>query len=415
MLVDQYKGGAGGTMAAERGDRPRTIDVVLDGARIPVDEAVFIMLLENSVAANYRDYEKALESSSIAFDSLVRLARTGDIPYVLFFAPLRVVEAQVRSKTEKLLAGVTKETFSVNSRDRVHLRDIELIVKDLLRKQELLKRNDSTLAKNRIVGLLSRPGRTPEEDASILMEELGLCHDAIRAARTKADALEVLTGRLEANQILVSRGVPNAMPQNLTKVKGNFSGMAIRDAKVPYIFLAGGNRGDNQEPAGRMVFTLALMAVLVAQKKFMPVTYDGSSAGSDLGPEYDIVGAMLMPDKALRGMPLGTLDEVKAAADVLKVTPSAIAVRGMRLGMISPAAADTHLRELHREYSQRPKSQARSLATVKAVRRYNGREFSRRMLEVLDAGRITRGEFCRVVCLRRIRPHQIDAFREAVQ
>ncbi|WP_437771346.1 hypothetical protein [Arthrobacter sp. KNU40] len=387
---------------------------MLNGTRIPIDEAVFTVLLENSVAANYSDYKNALESSSITFDSLVALARTGDIPYVLFFAPLPVAEAQVRSKTDKLLAGVTKETFAVNSRDRVHLRDIELIVKDLMRKQELLKRNDSTLTRNRIVGLLSRPGRTIEEDAAALMEALGLSHDSIRVARSKADALEVVTARLEANQVLVSRSVPNAMPQNLTKVKGNFSGMAIRDAKVPYIFLAGGNRGDSEEPAGRMVFTLVLMAVLVAQKKFMPVTYDGSSAGTDVGPEYDIVGAILMPAKTLRGLPLGMLDDVKAAAEVLKVTPSAIAVRAMRLGMISPAAADAHLQELGREFSQRPRSQTRTLGTMKAVRRYNGREFSRRMLDVLDAGRISRGEFCRVVCLRRIRPHQINAFREAV-
>lgn len=401
-------------MATEPSHMRRQIDVVLNGTRIPIDEAVFTVLLENSVAANYSDYKNALESSSITFDSLVALARTGDIPYVLFFAPLPVAEAQVRSKTDKLLAGVTKETFAVNSRDRVHLRDIELIVKDLMRKQELLKRNDSTLTRNRIVGLLSRPGRTIEEDAAALMEALGLSHDSIRVARSKADALEVVTARLEANQVLVSRSVPNAMPQNLTKVKGNFSGMAIRDAKVPYIFLAGGNRGDSEEPAGRMVFTLVLMAVLVAQKKFMPVTYDGSSAGTDVGPEYDIVGAILMPAKTLHGLPLGMLDDVKAAAEVLKVTPSAIAVRAMRLGMISPAAADAHLQELGREFSQRPRSQTRTLGTMKAVRRYNGREFSRRMLDVLDAGRISRGEFCRVVCLRRIRPHQINAFREAV-
>lgn len=402
-------------MAVEPSHMRRRIDVVLSGTRIPIDEAVFIVLLENSVAANYSAYKKALESSSITFDALVSLARTGDIPYVLFFAPLPVAEAQVKSKTDKLLAGVTKKTFALNSRDRVHLRDIELIVKDLLRKQEVLKTNDSTLARNRIVGLLSKPGRTPEDDANKLMEALGLSHNAVRAARTGADAIEAVTARLEANQVLVSRGVPNAMPQNLTKVKGNFSGMAIRDAKVPYIFLAGGNRGDSQEPEGRMLFTLVLMAVLVAKKKFMPVTYDGSSAGNNSRPEYDIVGAILMPAETLRSLSFEGLDEVKAAANVLKVTPSAIAVRAMRLGMISPAAADAHLQELRREFSQRPKSQARSLATVKAVRRYNGREFSRRMLDVLDAGRISRGEFCRVVCLRRVRPHQINAFREAVQ
>ncbi|WP_139346537.1 ImmA/IrrE family metallo-endopeptidase [Sinomonas mesophila] len=323
------------------------------------------------------------------------------------------MEAQIKAKTDKLLSGLTKETFSVNSRDRVNLREIELIVKDLLRKQELLKKNDKTLTPNRIVGLLGKVGRSVEEDASKLMDALGLSNDSIMSVRKKEDALELLIARLEANQVLVSRSVNNFMPQRITGVK--FSGMTIKDAKVPYIFLSGGDHGDYQEPAGRMLFTLALMSVLVARKIFAPVTYDGSSTGSDVGREYDIVGAMLMPREALRSTSLGSLDEVKAAADVLKVTPSAMAVRAMRLGMITPDLANSHLQQLREEYAQRPKTQARQPSAINAVRKYNGRELSRRMLNVLEAGQISPGEFCRIVCLRHLKPHQISDFREAMR
>ncbi|AMB40194.1 hypothetical protein AUT26_08225 [[Arthrobacter] sp. ATCC 21022] len=106
---------------------------------------------------------------------------------------------------------------------------------------------------------------------------------------------------------------------------------------------------------------------------------------------------------------------MRAGADVFKVTPSAMAVRAMRLGMITPEVAASHLQELRREYAQRAKTQARQPKAVNAVRKYNGRELSRRMLEVLDAGQISKREFCRVVCLRHIKPHQINDFREALR
>ena len=50
--------------------------------------------------------------------------------------------------------------------------------------------------------------------------------------------------------------------------------MCVRDQKVPYLFLTGGDSGDNPEPIGRQIFTLALLAVFVARGKFAPVTYD---------------------------------------------------------------------------------------------------------------------------------------------
>lgn len=390
-----------------------SIDVLLNGTSTPIDERVFAALLDNSVASTYAAYEHTVDSSSIDYADLVRLARKGEIPYVLFFAPLPVVEAQLRTKTDKLLSGLTKDTFSINSRDRVELRDIELIVKDLLRKQELLKQKDKTLTPNRIVGLLGKAGTTIEADATKLMDALGLSHDSIPSARTKADALDLLITRLEANQVLVSRSVNNFMPQRITGVK--FSGMTIKDAKVPYIFLSGGDHGDYQEPAGRMIFTLALMGVLVARKIFAPVSYDGSSTGSDVGREYDIVGEMLMPKKDLRGRAFESLADVNAIADAFKVTPSAMTVRAMRLGMLTPAAASVHLQDLRREYTERKMPPARQPKPVNAVRKYNGRELSRRMLDALDAGRISPGEFCRTICLRHIKPHQIDSFREALR
>lgn len=388
------------------------IDVIISGAAVQIDRAVFTALLENSVASSYAAYSKALASGSLSFKSLMKLARDGEIPYSLFFAPLPLVQSQIAAKTEKLLAGLTKDTFSVNSRDVVKLRDIELVVKDLLRKQELLKKHDPTLTKNQIVGLLGRPGRTVKADAAKLMRALGITHAELRSQRNKEAALNYLVGQLEAHQVLVSQSSRSAMPQRVTV---RFSGMTVKDNKVPYIFLAGGEPGDFQEPAGRRIFTLTLLAVLVARKIFAPVTYDGSSAGQNVGREYDVVGEILMPAAALRGRSLKTLDDVKATADDFRVTASAMAVRAMRLKLISAEDATAYLDDLRREYERRTKPIVTTPRLVNAIRKYNGREFSVRMLDALDARKLSEREFCRSVCLNRIKPAEIGEFRMALR
>ncbi|MGN6428064.1 MAG: hypothetical protein ACTHMF_14685 [Leifsonia sp.] len=304
--------------------------------RVRIEKSVFVDLLENSVVNGRAPYRRALETSEITYSDLVALSRKAEVPHPLFFAPLHIVQAQLRLKNEKLLQGVVPDTFTVNTRTQVKLRDVELIIKDLLRKQSLARKHDPTLTKNAIVGLLKRPKATAEEDAQVLVDAVGFDRRAVRAARTKDSALEMIIARLEANQVLVSRSVRGFMPQ-LIEVR--FSGMTVRDSKVPYIFLSGGDHGDFQEPAGRQIFTLVLMTVLVARGIFAPVSYDANSRTVEAGREYDIVGEILMPAHELQGAKFESVDDVKNAADQFKVTPSALTVRAMRLGTLNAERA----------------------------------------------------------------------------
>ncbi|MEW1979663.1 hypothetical protein AB0333_01865 [Citricoccus sp. NPDC079358] len=379
-----------------------------------IDDAVFTTLLDNSVAGTYKGYERALQTGSIKFSDLVNLARKGDIPYTLFFAPIALVREQVGKKTAKLLAGVSRDTFSLGARAKVELRDVELIVKDLIRKQQLLRKHDASLRPNKIIGLLHHDTTSADADASTLSSALGLSYERLRACRSKEKALDLMIERLEANQVLVSRSVQNYMPQRLTHVQ--FSGMTVRDNKVPYIFLAGGDHGDDQEPVGRTIFTLALMTVLVARRIFAPMTWDGGSTETGPGREYDIAGAMLMPAERMRRLAFASLDEVKAASNEFKVTASAVAVRAMRLGLIDQRTAGEHLDQLRGEFRSRPKGGPRSpIHPENAVRKYNGRELTVRMLHTLDSGGISAGEFCRSICLNHLKPSRIEDLRRAVQ
>lgn len=390
-----------------------TIDVLLDEERIPISKDVFKLLLENSVASYYVRYKHAIEQNSISYDDLNFLSIKGEIPLPLFFAPFPLAKAQVDAKIRKLLQGVSRKTFQLGTREEVQLRDIELIVKDLLRKQEVLKRYDSTLTKNPIIGLLKKPGASAESDAAHLMSEIDLTHTEIRSCKKKEDALDLIIRKLEKKQILISRSVQNYMPQRLSHV--SFSGITIRDSKIPYIFLAGGDHGDFQEPVGRTIFTLILMTVLIARKVFKPVTWNAQSTQLALGYEYDVTGAILMPSNQMNSAALTSLADIRRVADEFKVTPSAVTIRALRIGRLSEIDALTYLGELRSEFLKitQPKAMRR-IRPENAVRKYASREFSRRMLRALDNKLLSEAEFCRIVCLNKLTPMQIIDLRRAV-
>jgi hypothetical protein len=396
-------------LCAEEG-RCVTIYVTLSGAHVPVERGVFTALLGESVVSGRKPYTQALSSSTIAFDMLVELARKAEIPYALFFAPQAVVDRQIKKKLDTLLAGVSKDTFSMNSRSRVRLRDVELIVKDLLRKQETLKKLDDKLAKNAVVGSLKNSRRTVTEDADKLRAALGFAVADIKAAKTKEAALDLLISRFESKQMLVSQSQLDYMPQRLPRgVK--FSGLCVRDKKIPFVFLTGGDAGDNPEPVGRKVFTLVLLAVLVARGRFAPVTYDDYTCDPIETREYELTEEILMPTAEVVALDVSTLDAVKACAAVYKVTPSAFTMRARRLQLVDRDTAADYLGQLAAAFAQRPKQRAGRATPVNGVRRYAGPEYVRRMFTQLDHGRIGSSEFRRVVCLNMLTRGQLDQLR----
>ncbi|MGJ5589788.1 ImmA/IrrE family metallo-endopeptidase [Micrococcus lylae] len=375
----------------------------------PIDSEIFSLLFENSVVHYRRDYTKALEKGSISLRTLVDLSRDADIPYPLFFAPKEVVAEQLSLKTRKLLQGVSRDQFSMNARGTVALSDIELIVKDLLRKQELFKRHNPRAKKNKLVGLISKVA-DPAVGAAALLDHLSLDMGDLRSLRTKEAAVKYYIEHLEDAQVLVARSVRGFMPQPLDRVR--FSGVTIRDSKVPYIFLAGGSHGEDEEPWGRQLFTLALFTVMIGRKIFSPVTMDATSLLQVSPPEYSIAAEMLMPSDLVSDLDMSSMDLIRSAADSLKVTPSALVVRANHLREIEDDTAEEFLKALSSEFRQRPKPRARAPKPIKAVRKYNGDRFTRAMLAAMDAGYMSQGDFCRIVGGRKITPAHLPELRE---
>jgi hypothetical protein len=392
---------------------PNVIMLRLDRETVALDRSVFTALFDSSVVYSRAPYEHALESSTIRFPEFVKLARTAHIPYALFFAPPEVVKAQLEDNTRRLLSGVSKDSFSLNSRSSVRLADVELIIKDILHKQSLIKEHDTSLIENRVVGSLRRSTGSVVQDAEVLRNLVGLDLGAIRAARTKEKALEVLIDTLETSQVFVSRSQNGFMPQSLPRGV-SFSGLCVKDKKVPFIFLTSGERGSNPEPAGRKLFTLTLLTAFIAVGRFAPVSYDDQTGDLVTGREYELAEEILMPAPDVLRLSASTLEDVKAAADALKVTPSAFVMRARRVGLLDADGARAYLDALAAEYADRKKQQSRASLPQNAVRKYAGAEYSRRMLRQLDRGAITPREFCRVVCLNKLGPTQIPLLRASL-
>jgi hypothetical protein len=387
--------------------------VKLDGSLVPIERDVFVALFHNSVMSGRAGVRDALAEKPLPFTKFVDLARGAEIPYPLFFAPMKAVEEQLRLKNEKLMAGFTKSSFSMHSRNKVELRDIELIVKDLLRKQELLRRYDQTLAKNDLVGLVKRSRRPVVEDAHRIAEAVGFDLAAVRKPRMKEDALAVLIGQLEAKQIFVSQSTRLHMPQQMPK-NTTFSGITIKDKKVPFIFLASGDEGEGFEPAGRRVYTLMLLTVLIAQGTFAPVTYAGHTKDEESPRANEVTAELLMPAAEMRVMRFPDLQTVIDAGNVFKVTPSAVAMRARRLQLID---YDTFSAFMDALQNERPGSQdgpRNQPLAVNALKKYNGAECSRRMLGIMDAGHINASDFRRFVLLNKLPSSRIDEYRVAV-
>ncbi|MCF6745491.1 hypothetical protein E9529_14670 [Blastococcus sp. KM273128] len=353
-------------------------------------------LIEDSWQREAKEYERALETSRISFTDLVNLGRRAEIPYTLFFAPMDVVETQLKRKQDVLLQGVSKDTFSLNSRGTVRLADVELIVKDLLRKQKLLKKVDPDLPDNAFVGALRRSRLTVQGDADWLITELGIDRSYLLRVKTKELAFEHVLDSLEEHNIFVSQSMRNYMPQPIPK-RAQFSGICIRDKKVPFLFVNNGAHRDGPEPAGRRLLTLALLTVCLARGKFRPVAYSDQSDDLIENREYETAEEMLMPAASVADLHVSSLDDVKAHATTYCVTPSAFLMRARRLALVDAVTARGYMAILREEFRNRPKEKARQPKPVNALRKYNSAEYSRSLLKQMDAKRLPSSEIVRVL------------------
>lgn len=389
-----------------------TIRVDVDNQPFFISGKIFKSLFENSHVYYKKEYIKAIENKVIRLKVLQKLAREAHIPYSLFFATESVVEFQLQRNERNLFKGVDNGLISISGRGSVEVRDINLIIKDIRQRQQILRKNYPNEVENKIVGFLRNDRGDVESKAVKISSLLDLDINHLRTLRTKELAYEYLVSLLEENNILVSRCRRGYMPQSINR-SAKFSGVVVKDKKFPHIFLYTSDESRVGDPSGRRIFTLLLLVVCAAKMKFTPVTYDSKSKDLIEAEEYRIVEEIIMPRGEFTGAVVNSADEVIDIATECKITPRAALMRLRRLGSITEKDFFSIYQELDDKYMRDSKNDKHPYTArpTTQVLTYCGREFTKRTFELMDGGVLTAGDVMRILLFNKKPKSFLDDLR----
>lgn len=363
--------------------------------KVTIDKRVFLVLLELSPIKQYRAYVDAVSDSDITFANLKMLAEKADVPYPLFFASKDKVDLHLKDKDLNLFQKLpSKNEIRLASRGAMKVEDIELIVRDIARKQEFLKnRVLPSSAENTFIGSVAKKVKqkvSNEKIAEQIRDYLEIDLASIRKL-PKDRVLDYLRKRAENKDIFISFSSYNYMPQNIDREVG-LSGVCIKDKKFPYVFI-NTRDGDEQpkilESSGRQIFTLVAMLVCIAMNKFVLSTKKGKSGETEYKQVFSIVGEILIPRKDLITIKISTLEELKQHSQFFKVTPSMLLARLLELKHIAPKLAAAFRKELASEIKGATGNHPRQPLQTTGYGKYNGDRFSREVVRAHKAGKVS--------------------------
>lgn len=365
---------------------------------IMTDKRSFLALLDLSPIKQYVSYQNAIATNEIKFSDLKDLATKANVPYPLFFATKNIVDVHIKDKERNLFEKLpSKLEMQLNSRGKMKLEDIELIVKDLGRKQEFLKNRILTAAKdNSFVGYIAKKAKqkvSNDELAEDIRKYLNIDLSVLRKM-SKDDVLQYLTDKSEAQGILISFSSYDYMPQNIDKELG-VSGFCVKDKKFPYVFINTRDGDDNPkilETSGRQIFTLVAMLVCIAMNKFVFSTKSGQTKSNETRKIFSIVGNLLIPKVDAESISVSSLDDLKDGARLFKVTPSMLLVRLRELNLIDKSTADSFRETLREEIKKASSSPRRRPLQITGYSKYNGTLFSREVIRAHAWKRISTEE-----------------------
>lgn len=373
--------------------------VKLKKERIEIEKRTFLLLLNIPPVQEYVAYQNAISNNEISLVDLKDLAEKADVPYPLFFAPLNKVIVQIKDKDKELYQKLpSRQEILLGFRGKMKSGDIELIVKDLARKQEFLKKRiliSST--ENDFVGSVAKniaKGISDKKIAEEIREYFDLDLKELRKM-SKNDVLDYLTKKSENKNILISYSSYTYMPQEISK--GLYlSGFCVKDKKFPYIFI--NTRDGDEKPiiletSGRQIFTLLSMLVCIGMNKFVLSTKKGQSKDPSRKKIFSIVAEILVPKEDVENLTIRSLDDLKEQAQLFKVTPSMLLMRLRELKLIKKEVADAYSFKLDQEIkAMEAKKVYRQPKQVTGYGKYNGERFSREVVSAYKSRKISLDE-----------------------
>jgi len=371
-----------------------TISVKIDGNKVEISKPSFVNLLDYPLIKELKIYKEALHNSEVSFPNLKDLANRACVPYPLFFAPENIINEQIRRKDKLVYQKLpSKNEISIASRGTLNISDIELIARDLGRKQEFIKRRvlvDSVI--NPFVGIACTGKKINKSivfTAKHIREylDLDLC---IFRSKSKKEALTYLCRLAEKINIFIAFSSRDFMPQNLRR-EVLFSGMCIKDSRFPFVFINRRELDDNPvilESEGRQIFTIMCMLVCISLNKFVFSIKDMKKTDDSFKNIFLIAGEIIVPKSDLVGLRIDSIDKLKDLAKKFKVTPSLLLMRLIDLGQISKTTSDMYFNVLKRARIGK-KEGGRRPNTVDGYIKYNGERFSKEVSSAYLSKKVT--------------------------
>ncbi|MBQ3318600.1 hypothetical protein IJG76_01115 [Candidatus Saccharibacteria bacterium] len=396
--------------------RENMILVALDSKYTYIPKEVFVMLFENSHIYYKRDYIKALEDNKIKFSKLRDLSREAGIPYSLFFAPIEKVEENINKNNEILFTGIQEGPIAIASRGDIRIRDINLIVKDIQKRQLFLAKNHREVVPNPILNL--RQQQTSTDMANLIIKSLNLDMDKFRNYSSKDSAYNYLVSCLENNNIIISRSRKGVMPQTI-KPGLNFSGFSVKHKKYPAIFLHSKDEDRINDPAGRRIFTIFLLLACIANKRFATVSYNQSVEEPAQNIEYIVAEEILMPEDAISGTRIDNINELENIAEFFKVTPSMALVRLKRLGCIDRETFEKIFELLKNKWKNDSEQQSKmgfkfNIKDTTRIVTYNGKLFTTEVINLLRANKLSAGDASRLLFFKKKSKSLLNELKENI-
>lgn len=285
---------------------------------IEIERSLFEKLFHNNPGNEDGIYSEAINKLRISFTDLKNVATKYEVPYSLFFAPSPMIDIQIKEYEkiilDKLPSKKSGEIFFYSRSKKLDLdikRNIPLIVKDISRKQTLLKNMNPTATK-----MLFTYHKNLSDKARYIVK---LFQINLKEIKSKETALRYLISKIEDHDIFVSVSSYNYMPQRILK-NVEFSGFYIKDNYFPFIFI---NTKDDpasesniMETEGRQILTLVYLLCSI---------YENNHSGKKRVTNnflYDLAGEILLPYIELKNYKISTYSDLILVSDIYKITPS---------------------------------------------------------------------------------------------
>lgn len=343
---------------------------------VELDDRVFQRLLTfypEEELVNRPVLSAAIRSGEIRKSDLIAEADKLFIPWQMFLLSWpnlrRHLLAIERERRDKIDVG------HISTRTRAKGAVPYRLIDRYIRAQRFLLESEAH-SRNTFCGSLR--GKSVPVAVAAIEQHFGISRKAFWARSTKERAFEYLAGCIESGNVNVALGTSEARlvptTRNHKSLYKNVSGFCLKNPKVPFAFVHM-NMADAEEPAGRRIYTLMLLVVLIGLDIYT-VTRDWRPGRTRAGRDAEhsptahaIVGEFLLPSSAfthLKGRRV-TRKIIDDLSDAYKLTPTAVTYRLWKARIIDRDERDSLITP-----SIPIKRKARSPYIENAVRKLNG-------------------------------------------